>query len=341
MSARRSHPRVLLYLWVVVGAVTACAPDSDLIAVAAGDYDPNHPPKQLALSGDLEIHNPFLLKEGEGYAVYGSNGGIVQMTSPTLETFTNAPRLFEENPAWIADVLPAEAALWSPSVAVFGGQQHLYYAVSVFGQTTSCLGHATRSLSSTGAWHDAGRILCSNVDGVTADYNAIDPSPYVSETGSAFLVFGSYETGIKLLTLDESGKKSDSPLVSLASRPAETPAIQAPSLMKRGDSYYLFASFDRCCAGVDSTYDLRVGRSRNLEGPYVDRGGVPLLEGGGTLLLEGDERFKGPGSSEVFVDGSNRYLVYHAYDVERSGQAVLRISELRFDNEGWPVVSGP
>jgi len=262
-------------------------------------------------------------------------------SSLELTTFTTEAPIFAENPGWIADLLPDTTALWSPSVAVFGGKQHLYYAASVFGQTTSCIGHATRALLSSGAWQDQGPLLCSNLGTTSDDFNAIDPSPYVSETGEAYLVFGSYETGVKLLTLTDTGSMSNEPIVAVAARPAETPAIQGPSLMKRGRYHYLFVSFDKCCAGVDSTYNVRVGRAETVAGPYVDRDGQSLLEGGGTLVLESNERWKGPGSSEIFVEGSSRYLVYHAYDAENSGLATLRLSELRFDNDGWPVVTGP
>ena len=61
-------------------------------------------------------------------------------------------------------------------------------------------------------------------------------------------------------------------------------AIEAPYITKRGDDYYLFVNWDYCCRGVNSTYNVRVGRSEHVEGPYVDRQGKQMLEGGGTEL---------------------------------------------------------
>ena len=110
--------------------------------------------------------------------------------------------------------------------------------------------------------------------------------------------------------------------------------------MRRCGYYYLFVSFDACCRGSDSTYNLRVGRSRELLGPYLDRAGTALLNGGGTLLLSGDADWAGPGHNAVLFDGSRAFNVYHAY-ATTNGASQLRISELAWDAEGWPVSGGP
>ena len=66
-------------------------------------------------------------------------------------------------------------------------------------------------------------------------------------------------------------------------------------MLHKDDYYYLFVSFDFCCRGISSTYKIMVGRSDKITGPYVDREGKPMMQGGGTLLLEGFERWRGPG----------------------------------------------
>jgi hypothetical protein len=45
--------------------------------------------------------------------------------------------------------------------------------------------------------------------------------------------------------------------------------------VERDGWFYLFASFDFCCRGADSTYYTVVGRSKAVAGPYVDRDGKP------------------------------------------------------------------
>jgi len=135
-------------------------------------------------------------------------------------------------------------------------------------------------------------------------------------------------------------------MTTLATRSSDNPAIQASYLMKRAKDYYLFASFDHCCNGVNSDHNIRVGRATHLLGPYIDRDGNAMITdasqpGGGTLVLAGDNRWKGPGSNVVFMDAGKHYNIYHAYDADANGQATLRIAELNFDNEGWPVSGGP
>src|SRR3546814_9343007 len=110
-------------------------------------------------------------------------------------------------------------------------------------------------------------------------------------------------------------------------------AIEAPFIIRRGDFHYLFASFDFCCRGADSTYYTVVGRAAKAEGPYVDREGRSMLKGGGTVILRADrgagDRFVGPGHCAVLQDSDRDYIVHHAYDTQRDGVPTLRIHPLR------------
>ena len=185
---------------------------------------------------------------------------------------------------------------------------------------------------------DQGAVIASNTGD---DWNAIDPDVVLDEHDQPWLAFGSFWSGIKLRKLDQStGKLSsqDQTLYSLASRP--TPgAIEAPNIIRKNDYYYLFVSFDFCCRGKDSTYNIRVGRARRLTGPYIDRSRKPMMEGGGTLVVAGAGRWAGPGHSAVLQEKNGDYLIYHAYDIEWRGVSTLRISTLRWDSEGWPTIS--
>jgi arabinan endo-1,5-alpha-L-arabinosidase len=154
-------------------------------------------------------------------------------------------------------------------------------------------------------------------------------------------VFGSFGSGIKLIQLDGDGARVGDELLSLAQRSPDNPAIQAPFLMYRAPYFYLFVSFDRCCRGVSSTYNIRVGRANQIGGPYVDRDGVPMLQGGGALVLEGNDRWRGVGASTILTTRGQDYAVYHSYDANAAGRATLRISEVAWDSDGWPVLGGP
>ena len=82
-----------------------------------------------------------------------------------------------------------------------------------------------------------------------------------------------------------------------------------------------------------------VGRSEQVIGPYLDRNGEKMLAGGGTLVLQGNKQWDGGGHNAVYTFGKQDYLVFHGYDASDKGKAKLHIKTLRWDQEGWPVVS--
>ena len=127
---------------------------------------------------------------------------------------------------------------------------------------------------------------------------------------------------------------TDSPLHSLA----HTKAIEAPCIYRHDDYYYLFVNWDICCRGVNSTYNIRVGRSRDITGPYLDKDGVDLSHGGGTLLLTTDGAFIGPGHAGIFEESETFWFSCHFYDGTERGASKLAIRPLRWTTDGWPAV---
>ena len=81
-----------------------------------------------------------------------------------------------------------------------------------------------------------------------------------------------------------------------------------------------------------------VGRSSNITGPYVDKNGIDMMLGGGTLIDAGDDRWKGPGHCAVYQSANTAILVNHAYDALNNGMATLQIRPLYWDSEGWPYI---
>lgn len=124
-------------------------------------------------------------------------------------------------------------------------------------------------------------------------------------------------------------------LIDLASNPG-TDAVERAFIIRRGDFFYLFVSHDFCCKGVMSTYNIRVGRSKAIQRPYLDREGKPLTRGGGTLGYKGSDRWRGPGHNSIFIKGETYYMVYHAYDAKAGGIPSLRIEALVWEPDGWP-----
>jgi arabinan endo-1,5-alpha-L-arabinosidase len=102
--------------------------------------------------------------------------------------------------------------------------------------------------------------------------------------------------------------------------------------------WYLFASWDRCCQGVRSTYKIIVGRSEDIRGPYLDREGERLVRGGGTLVSSGDgEDWAATGHPAAYTFDGADYLIFHAYDLKDRGKSKLRIREIQWVDR-WPTV---
>jgi arabinan endo-1,5-alpha-L-arabinosidase len=297
-------------------------------------------PSIVALTGDLGTHDPSMIEADGRYYLFQTGRGIPTKTSSDMKAWRAGSPVFSQNPAWVAQRVPGATDLWAPDISFYNGKYHLYYSASTFGSMSSCIGHATRDKLSEGQWADQGPVICSNSMGSRDNWNAIDPNLVVDETGAAWLAFGSFWEGIQLIALDESGARKGTEIVGLATRMVNDRAIEAAYIVHRCGFYYLFVSFDKCCSGADSTYKIMVGRSDKVRGPYADKAGMPMLRGGGTLLVQGDSRWKGPGHNAVVHTDLGWFNVYHAYAAS-NGASSLRISEIAWGEDGWPVSAGP
>jgi len=298
-------------------------------------------------TGDVRnVHDPAVIEEAGRFYLFSTRAGISVRCSEDLVRWRLCGDVFGHLPQWAVEEVPGLRGLWAPDVSYFNGKYHLYYSASTFGSNRSAIGLVTTETldpsSADYAWRDQGKVIGSTR---SDDWNAIDPNVVLDEAGQPWLSFGSFWGGIKLRKLDAAtGKLStqDETLYALASRPRskdEPGAVEAPFIVRREGFYYLFVSFDFCCRGAKSTYHVRVGRSRRVTGPYIDRSGKYLTEGGGTLVLEGGGRWAGPGHCAVLRTKGGDKLVYHAYDTEWRGTPTLRISDLVWDREGWPAVA--
>ena len=316
------------------------------LVVASSVWAQTPPPKTWDLQGDIrQVHDPTVIKEGDTFYLFSTRAGIAIRCSQDLVRWRLCGDVFAHLPAWAVKDVPGLRGIWAPDISYFNGKYHLYYSVSTFGSNRSSIGLVTNATldpaSEKYRWEDQGKIVSSNN---TDDWNAIDPNIVLDEVGEPWLSFGSFWSGIKLQKIDlATGRLSqkDTKLYSLASRPrsSELPgAVEAPVIIRRSGYYYLFVSFDFCCRGVESTYNLRVGRSTAVTGPYVDRQGKSMMEGGGTLVLKGGTRWRGPGHCAILQEKGGERLVYHAYDAEARGVSTLRIAPLTWDVEGWPSV---
>ncbi len=302
------------------------------------------PAKAIEPTGFVNAHDPVIAKEGGRYYVFTTGSYIPMLCSNDMTQWEFCGRVFKENPKWVRDAIGNVTDLWAPDISFFNGKWHLYYSASTFGKNRSAIGLATNTTLNADdpkyEWVDEGLVIESKP---TDTWNAIDPNFALDETGQPWLALGSYWSGLKLTRLDPATGKpvGGSNLVAIAGGRPSPNAIEAPFIFRHGAFFYLFFSVDFCCRGTDSTYNIRVGRTTKITGPYVDRDGKTLLGGGGTLVLAGSKRWRGPGHNAVFHDDNTNtdWLVYHAYDADEVGKPKLRIQALAWDADGWPVAT--
>lgn len=302
----------------------------------------------LELDGTIRrVHDPAIIKADDTYYLFCTGAGIPVRKSTDLHNweFPFPARVFPAIPDWAREMIPNQNDFWAPDISYYNDKYHLYYSVSTFGENRSVIGLATNTTLDPEAedfeWVDQGLVLESVRSN---NYNCIDANLVLDEDDVPWLAFGSFWSGIKMRRLDyATGKLSteDETLYDLARRTVNFGAVEAAFIIRKGDFYYLFVSFDFCCRGVDSTYHVRVGRSENITGPYVDRDDVELLDGGGTQVTFPTERWRGPGHNSILQENGVEYIVYHAYDADNQGVFTLRIDPLVWDADGWPLISTP
>ncbi len=269
------------------------------------------------------------------------------------------PVFGREKPSWASAV-----QIWNPTgefdAPDLASPTRIYFTVfdEIPGRIQDAIGTAVLVETESGlAWVDEGIILQSV--GEEDHPRAMDASGFTDFEGRSWMVFGSHAGGIYIAELDPAtGRLRQSPdqvwtspgraveserfthLASHWGREGEN-SIEAPYIHPHAGWYYLFVNWDGCCNSVASTYNIRVGRSRNPTGPYLDREGRPLAEGGGTLFLGREGRFIGPGHAGIFRWAEwgvySRYIfTFHYYDGEDLGNAKLGGRELTWNREDWP-----
>jgi arabinan endo-1,5-alpha-L-arabinosidase len=322
-------------------------PAAALLTLALAARSPG--PEILTLEGDLEgVHDPAIIRQGPAYYVFVTNGPpgnlIPIRCSPDLHYWNLCGHVFDKLPDWASKEIPRARAPWAPDISYYRGKYHLYYAVSSFGSNESAIGLATNETldpkSPRYKWTDEGMVVRSHKDD---DFNAIDPNFAMEDKDRAWLNWGSFWGGIKMKRIDPvTGKLSprDDTLYSLAARARTSRAggpLEAPFIFRHGGYWYLFVSFDFCCRGANSTYNVVVGRSKKITGPYIDANGKLMMDGGGTPVISSSTgKWRGPGHEAVLHDGDRDYLVFHAYSAA-NGRSSLKISTIEWEN-GWPRV---
>lgn len=306
----------------------------------------------LSSAQDITVHDPVMIKQKDTYYLYCTGRGISVFSSKDLKNWNKEPQIFAEKPIWVDTVVSNfDNHIWAPDISFHNNTYYLYYSVSAFAKNTSAIGVTTNTTldpkDPAYKWVDQGIVIQSipNRD----LWNAIDPNLTFDENNTPWLAFGSFWEGLKMVKLNPDLKSIAQPqewhtiakrkrTFELADSNPGDGALEAPFIFKKNGYYYQFLSWDLCCRGEKSTYKVVVGRSKTITGPYVDKDGKLLTEGGGTLLIQGNQNWFGAGHNSTYTFDDKDYIIFHAYDAKQKGRPVLQIKQLKWDDALWPVV---
>lgn len=309
-------------------------------------------PGQIPLTGSVSLHDPTLWKDDDTYYV-SATGGLVR-SAPSLEgPWTN-----------IGNV---PAAGWAPHVQRIGDTYYYYSSSSSFGTNNSSIRlKTTKTPDDPSSYVDHGPVIRSGShDPDHATFNAIDGAIWPDGNGDWWIVWGSHFDGIMIQQLGEdmasvvgerhmiAHRESDLFPILDPGCPYPLPScpnynrIEGPSIFEKDGYFYLMAAWDWCCRanGNDNTYKIVIGRSENIYGPYLDKNGVDLAEGGGSIILNSrvaapdvtpSGLYRASGAPDIFVEDDVHYLIYHAY----RPQSTLGIWPMSW-HDGWPYLNEP
>ena len=276
----------------------------------------------FALDGDIGIHDPSTVVVSNGkFYTYGTGGSAL---------------VSDDGWTWRRGVSPPRRGL-APDVIHLGDRYYMYVAANIGAQPRADVNMIwSKTLdpdSPDYKWEEGGVVASS--DGVEHS-NAIDPGVFLDPNdGKLWLVYGSYFGYIRLVELDPKTGKRLNP-----NDPPRNLAIncEASDMMYHDGWYYLLATHGSCCRGADSGYNIRVGRSRKVTGPFLDHEGIDMLQGGGKLFLGSGARVIGPGHFGLLDlgDGVQKFSMHWEADLDRGGASVLDIRPLLW-KDGWPV----
>ena len=296
-------------------------------------------------------HDPSMVRFEDGYALMSTNNNLQLWTSEDAYTWQNHKSTVSVIPQWAYQYAPGTEGIWAPDLYYMNGEFRAYYCVSVFGKRSSAIGYtATTSIvpGTTGyGWKDHGHVIHTT----TSDkYNAIDADVVRDTKGNYWMAFGSFGLGIQLIKLDgKTGYQAsdDKTIYNIARRTSKASegAEEGPSLIEHGGKYFLFTAWDKCCqqgANIEqTTYKTAYGRADAVTGPYKDRAGYDMANGGGTILLERYGRYVGPGGGEAFQDLNRVRFVHHYYDLNGDKFNHIHIRDVVFTDDNWVEMGQP
>lgn len=341
------------------------------------------------LSPTGSCHDPAIIRVDNNYYLFGTNS-TTKLQSNNLINWNFQGEIFNYNAAYYSTGTYVErydgtrlvscakemvdhvmsyygnnpqfgetSGYWAPDIIKYGNEYRLYFCMSLFGKAQSCIGFATAS-NINGPYTYKGIVMKSSGYGSVNSYpNAIDPQIIVDKTGRMWMSYGSFFGGIYVVELDpasgfvKSGNGftkgvwvTENPGTKICAGSCEGPFILYNA---ETDYYYLFVSY----GDLNKNYNVRVGRSKNVTGPYTysANDGLEMQKSGGNENNHGNKVLGGynfgiedtvsrmaPGHCSVLSDNGNYYMVNHVRNKGNSLNHYVQIHKIIFNEKGWPVV---
>ena len=281
----------------------------------------------LAQEGKPWIHDPSNIMECDGkYYTFGTGGGGL---------------ISEDGWNWFSGaVRPGGGA--APDALKIGDRYLIAYSATGGGLGG---GHAGRVLTMWNKTLDPNSPDFEYTEAIEVaaslndeDCDAIDAGLFLDPTtGRLYCTYGTYFGFIRMVELDpKTGAKVEGTV-----DPNIAIDCEATTMIYRNGWYYLLGTHGTCCDGVNSTYNIVVGRSRNVTGPFLDNMGRDMVAGGGKMVVDGEDRQFGAGHFGRYIEdeGVEKMSFHWEADLDRSGRSVLAIRPIVWVND-WPV-AGP
>ena len=301
-------------------------------------------PRLLPVAGDVaHSSTPEIVRFGDMYYAYIMAAGVSIKASKDMIHWETIGSAFPKDPTlpfeWMRKEVPA-GSIWAPGVYEIDGVYYLYYCISTGGSQNSAIGVAANTTldhtSPDFKWVDKGMVMRSTIGDA---YNCIDPNIIINDDGQAWMVFGSWWSGIKMRKINNKTgmlDNSDTKTYDLAQRSPDITkdSIEAPFMIKRGEYYYLASARNP----MGGTYHNQIGRSKSIFGPFVDKAGKSLMENGGTVISEPKDEIIDPGHASLFKDTDGQYYFVTEYFFKNQ-PSQLAISTIVWDDAGWPATA--
>ncbi|WP_100405674.1 arabinan endo-1,5-alpha-L-arabinosidase [Bacillus solitudinis] len=305
-------------------------------------------------------HDGEIIKVDDWYYVFSTDymvagevkPGIMLRKSPDLINWEFVGRVFDAVPEEAKEWTNGASIFWAPDVIEMNNTFYLYYSVSEFGTKNSYIGVATSS-SIEGPWEDQGEVFKSKV-GDDNQVNAIDSGIILDREGEPWMVFGSYEGGLFITELDQATGKLKDPGnqgTLVANKGSQNhQALEGPAIMYNADTDYFYLTVSY--GWLEDTYNVRVGRSKEITGPYTDYNGNDLVDietttGSpdvgtkivGSYAFNNDNGWQGTGHNGLLKDGDDYFLVHNARAGDDIYWSHLHVRKVLWTEDGWPAIS--